>query len=66
MGIPKSQISLTLVLTMGIVYKQPLRQTQGLLRSVAELMALRFRCPTFYSVASRQRAGFASKAPPVG
>ena len=48
-----SDLAITLCLTLGIVYKQPLRQTQGLLRSVAELMRLEISVPDFSTLSGQ-------------
>jgi hypothetical protein len=56
-----SDLAITLCLTLGIVYKQPLRQTQGLVRSVAELMGLELSVPDF-STLSRRGKGLALPA----
>jgi hypothetical protein len=56
-----SDLAITLCLTLGIVYKQPSRQTQGLVRSVAELMGLELSVPDF-SALSRRGKGLALPA----
>jgi hypothetical protein len=45
-GQPKySDLAITVCLTLGVVFKQPLRQTQGLMRSLAKLMELDIPVP---------------------
>ena len=41
-------------LTLGMVYRLPLRQTQGLIRSISKLMLLEISVPDF-STLSRAR-----------
>ncbi len=48
-----SDLAITMCLTLGIVYKQPLRQTQGLMRSVAGLMGLEISIPDFSTLSRR-------------
>lgn len=43
-------------MTLGIVYKQPLRQTEGFVRSLVKLMGLDLHVPD-YSTLSRRSAG---------
>jgi len=53
-GQPKySDIAITLCLTLRVVYHQPLRQTQGLMRSVARLMGLDIAVPDFSTLSRR-------------
>ena len=51
-----SALAITLCLTIGMVYKLPLRQTQGLMRSISKLMKLEMPVPDF-STLSRRRKG---------
>jgi hypothetical protein len=58
-GQPKySDLAITLCLTLRVVYGLPLRQTQGLMRSVAALMGLDIAVPDF-STLSRRSKGLA-------
>ena len=58
-GQPKySDLAITLCLTLRIVYGQPLRQTQGLMRSVAVMMGFDIAVPDF-STLSRRSKGLA-------
>lgn len=58
-GQPKySDLAITLCLTLRVVYGLPLRQTQGLMRSVAALMGLDVLVPDF-STLSRRSKGLA-------
>jgi len=41
-----SDLAIELCLTFGMVFKQPLRQTQGLMRSIAGLLGWISRCRT--------------------
>lgn len=50
-----SDLAITLCMTLGIVYKQQLRQTQGVLRSVAELMGLEISVPDFSTLSRRSK-----------
>jgi hypothetical protein len=38
-----SDLAITVCLTLGMVYKQPLRQTEGFVRGLVRLMGLVFR-----------------------
>ena len=40
-----SNLAIELCLTLGMVFKQPLRQTQGLIRSVARLLGAEIAVP---------------------
>ena len=51
-----SDLAITVCLTLGMVYKQPLRQTEGFVRSLVRLMGLDIRVPD-YSTLSRRGAG---------
>jgi hypothetical protein len=48
-----SDMAITLRLTLGMVYKLPLRQTQGLMRSISKLMQLDVRVPDFSTLSRR-------------
>ncbi|MHC2365235.1 IS5 family transposase [Rhizobium leguminosarum] len=62
-GQPKySDLAITMCLTVRIVYELPLRQTQGLMRSIAALMGVEITVPDF-STLSRRSKGLA--LPPV-
>jgi hypothetical protein len=49
-------MAISVCLTLGMVFKQPLRQTQGLVGSLARLMGLDVPVPDF-STLSRRGAG---------
>jgi hypothetical protein len=51
-----SDLAITVCLTLGIVYKQPLRQTEGFVRSLVKLMDVDIRVPD-YSTFSRRGTG---------
>lgn len=51
-----SDLAIPICLTLGVVYKQPLRQTQGLMRGITKLMGLGVPVPDF-STLSRQGRG---------
>jgi hypothetical protein len=51
-----SDMTISVCLTLGMVFKQPLRQTQGLVGSLARLMGLDVPVPDF-STLSRRGAG---------
>jgi hypothetical protein len=51
-----SDMAISICLTLGMVFKQPLRQTQGLVGSLARLMGLDVPVPDF-STLSRRGAG---------
>jgi len=51
-----SDLAITVCLTLGIVYKQPLRQTEGFVRSLVKLMDVDIRAPD-YSTFSRRGTG---------
>ena len=44
-----------LCLTLGMVYRLPLRQTQGLIRSISKLMLLEISVPDFSTLSRRGR-----------
>lgn len=55
-GQPKySDLAITICLALGVVYKQPLRQTQGLVRSIVRLMELEISVPDFSTLSRRGR-----------
>jgi hypothetical protein len=63
-GQPKySDLAITTCLTLGVVYKLPLRQTQGLMRSIAKLLRLEVLVPDF-STLSRRGLGLTLPAIP--
>ncbi len=51
-----SDLAIELCLTLGVVFKQPLRQTQGLMRSIARLLEVEIAVPDF-STLSRRGSG---------
>ena len=53
-----SDLAITVCLTLGMVYKQPLRQTEGFVRSLIKIMGLDLAVPD-YSTFSRLGAGVA-------
>jgi len=59
-----SDLAITLCLTLGMVYKLPLRQTQGLMRSISKLMQLDVPVPDF-STLSRRGKGLHLPAKPA-
>lgn len=50
-----SDMTITICLTLGLVYKQPLRQTQGLMRGIVRLMCLDIPVPDFSTLSRRGR-----------
>lgn len=44
-----------LCLTLGLVFKQPLRQTQGLIRSIARLLRVEIAVPDFSTLSYQGR-----------
>ncbi|MBA9033798.1 hypothetical protein HNR29_004361 [Rhizobium leguminosarum] len=57
-GQPKySDLAITMCLTVRVVYELPLRQTQGLMRSIATLMGVEITVPDF-STLSRPSKGW--------
>ncbi len=50
-----SDMAITICLTLGLVYKQPLRQTQGLMRGIVGLMGLDISVPDFTTLSRRGR-----------
>ena len=58
-----SDLAIELCLTLGMVFKQPLRQTQGLMRSIARLLGVQIAVPDF-STLSRRGNGLMVRANP--
>lgn len=58
-----SDLAIELCLTLGMVFKQPLRQTQGLMRSIAGLLGIDIAVPDF-STLSRRGHGLSLSARP--
>lgn len=58
-----SDLAIELCLTLGLVFKQPLRQTQGLMRSIARLLEVEIVVPDF-STLSRRGNGLMVRAKP--
>ncbi|MCL4153493.1 UNVERIFIED_CONTAM: hypothetical protein GTU68_054429 [Idotea baltica] len=48
-----SDLAIELCLTPGMVFHQPLRQTQGLMRSIAELLGVEIAVPDFSTLSRR-------------
>jgi hypothetical protein len=48
-----SDLAIELCLTFGMVFKQPLRQTQGLMRSIAGLLGMDIAVPDFSTLSRR-------------
>ena len=48
-----SDLAIELCLTLGMVFKQPLRQTQGLMRSIATLLGVEIAVPDFSTLSRR-------------
>ena len=48
-----SDLAIELCLTLGMVFHQPLRQTQGLMRSVTELLGVEIAVPYFSTLSRR-------------
>lgn len=48
-----SDLAIELCLTLGVVFKQPLRQTQGLMRSIAKLLGVEITVPEFSTLSRR-------------
>lgn len=59
-----SDLAITVCLTLGMVYKLPLRQTQGLVRSISQLMGLGVSVPDS-STLSRRGRGLSLPARPL-
>jgi hypothetical protein len=58
-----SDLAIELCLTLGVVFRQPLRQTQGLMRSIAGLLGIAIAVPNF-STLSRRGNGLSLSARP--
>lgn len=58
-----SDLAIELCLTLGLIFKQPLRQTQGLMRSIARLLCVEIVVPDF-STLSRRGNGLTLRAKP--
>ena len=58
-----SDLAIELCLTLGLVFNQPLRQTQGLMRSIAKLLGVYFSVPDF-STLSRRGSGLTLRPTP--
>ena len=56
-----SDLAVDICLTLGVVFKQPLRQTQGLMRSIAGLLGVEIAVPDF-STLSRRSSGLTLRA----
>lgn len=56
-----SDLAVEICLTLGVVFKQPLRQTQGLMRSIAGLLGVEIAVPDF-STLSRRSSGLTLRA----
>ena len=48
-----SDLAIELCLTLGMIFKQPLRQTQGLMRSIAGLLGVEIEVPHFTTLSRR-------------
>lgn len=48
-----SDLAIELCLTLGLVFNQPLRQTQGLMRSIAKLLGVNISVPDFSTLLRR-------------
>jgi len=63
-GQPKySDLAIVMCLTLGMVYKLPLRQTQGLMRSISKLMQLEIPVPDFSTLSRRGHGLFLPATP---
>jgi len=58
-----SDLAIELCLTLGMVFKQPLRQTQGLMRSIGKLLSVEIAVPNF-STLSRRGNGLTLRSQP--
>jgi len=56
-------LAIEFCLTLGMVFKQPLRQTQGMMRSIARLLGVEIAVPDF-STLSRRGNGLALRTKP--
>ena len=48
-----SDLAIEICLTLGVVFKQPLRQTQSLMRSIAQLLGVQITVPDFSTLSRR-------------
>lgn len=48
-----SDLAIELCLTLGVVFRQPLRQTQGLMRSITGLLRVKIAVPHFTALSRR-------------
>ena len=48
-----SDLAIEICLTLGMVFKQPLRQTQGFMRSIATLLGVEIAVPDFSTLSRR-------------
>ena len=51
-----SELAILTCLTLGIVYKQALRQTEGMMRGLVRIMSWMFPCRGSHPLSSRRRA----------
>lgn len=58
-----SDLAIAMCLTIGMVYKLPLRQTQGLMRSISKLMQLEVFVPDFSTLSRRGHGLFLPATP---
>jgi hypothetical protein len=58
-----SNLAIELCLTLGMVFKQPLRQTQGLMRSIARLLGAEIAVPDFSTLSRRSNGLILQTAP---
>lgn len=58
-----SDLAIEICLTVGMVFKQPLRQTQGLMRSIARFLSVKIEVPD-YSTLSRRGSGLVVSTSP--
>ncbi|MEO9777512.1 MAG: transposase [Sedimentitalea sp.] len=58
-----SDLAIEMCLTLGLVFKQPLHQTQGLMRSLARLLGVEIAVPDF-STLSRRGNGLTLRTKP--
>lgn len=59
---PSSDLAIELCVTLGMVFKQPLRQTQGLMRSITGLLGVAISVPDFSTLPQEQWANIACDA----
>jgi hypothetical protein len=58
-----SNLAIQLCLTLGMVFKQPLRQTQDLMRSIAKLLGAKITVPDFATLSRRSNGLILQTAP---